>query len=147
LATSEYQQRDTNSQTQPFQEFVARFEQIGAALTMRLTPASDSRIGRFRLQRVLGEGSFAKVWLAQDEELRRQVAIKLPTKALPNISDTDAYLAEAQTIAALDYPNIVPVFDVGKTDQGQVHIMTKFIEGGDLADWSREGIPPLEQSV
>lgn len=94
----------------------------------------EQRIGRYRLVRLLGEGSFGRVWLGFDDELRRQVAIKVPTaERFQKPEDAAAYLAEARTVAGLDHPHIVPVYDVGRTDDGSIYVVSKFIEGGDLA--------------
>src|SRR3954469_9033662 len=76
------------------------------------------RIGRYRIERVLGQGGFGLVYLAHDEQLSRPVAIKVPhPRLLIQTGDAEAYLAEARTVANLDHPSIVPVFDVGSTNQ------------------------------
>lgn len=92
-------------------------------------------IGRYRLIRVLGRGAFGQVYLGFDTELRRQVAIKVPTAERFQASeDAESYLAEARTVARLDHPHIVPVYDVGKTDDGSVYVVSKFIEGMNLKE-------------
>jgi serine/threonine protein kinase len=97
-----------------------------AALASTVTYISSSGIGtqhkgRYRLDRILGEGAFGQVYLAFDEELQRQVAIKVPMKArFQKPDDAEAYLAEARTVASLDHPNIVAVYDVGRTDDGSI---------------------------
>jgi len=91
-------------------------------------------IGRCRIDKVLGEGSFGRVYLAHDEQLDRWVAIKVPHRRLiARPEDVEAYLAEARVLASLDHPNIVPVYDVGRTDDGLCFVISKFIEGSDLA--------------
>jgi energy-coupling factor transporter ATP-binding protein EcfA2 len=93
------------------------------------------RIGRYRIERVLGKGGFGLVYLAQDEQLQRLVAIKVPH---PNLvsrpEDAEAYLIEARTVANLDHPNIVPVHDVGGTEDHPCFIVSKYIEGSTLAE-------------
>src|ERR1700693_2846266 len=75
------------------------------------------RIGRYRIEKVLGEGGFGLVYLAQDEQLNRPVAVKVPhAKLISKSEDAEAYLAEARTVANLDHPGIVPVHDVGSTE-------------------------------
>src|SRR5262249_12811125 len=70
--------------------------------------------GRYRVVSILGEGGFGRVYLAHDDQLNRPVAIKVPHRRLvPQPQDAFAYLAEAQNVANLDHPNIVPVYDVG----------------------------------
>ncbi len=95
--------------------------------------------GRYRLDRVLGEGAFGRVYLGFDEELQRQVAIKVPTKArFQKPEDADDYLAEARTVASLDHPHIVPVYDMGRTEDGSIYVVSKYIEGGTLEDRIKE---------
>src|SRR4051812_25753321 len=75
------------------------------------------QIGRYHVERVLGRGGFGLVYLARDEQLQRLVAIKVPhADRLASADDAAAYLTEARTVAGLDHPNIVPVHDVGSTD-------------------------------
>ncbi len=92
------------------------------------------RIGRYRIEKVLGEGGFGLVYLAQDEQLNRPVAVKVPhAKLISKSEDAEAYLAEARTVANLDHPGIVPVHDVGSTEDCPCYIVSKYIQGTDLA--------------
>ena len=92
------------------------------------------RIGRYRIERVLGTGGFGLVYLAHDEQLNRRVAVKVPhAKLISKPEDAEAYLAEARTVANLDYPGIVPVYDVGSTEDCPCYVVSKYIEGTDLA--------------
>ncbi len=106
-------------------------------------PAADplpARVGRYRVERLLGEGGFGRVLLARDEQLLRLVAIKVPHPHLVvSPRDADAYLAEARTAAGLDHPAIVPVFDYGATAEFPCFIVSKFIEGRSLAAALRQG--------
>ncbi|QDV43398.1 Serine/threonine-protein kinase PknB [Stieleria neptunia] len=102
----------------------------------------DVHRGRYRLLRVLGEGGFGCVHLAIDAELRRQVAIKVPKpERFKSAEDADLYLAEARTVAGLDHSNIVPVYDVGRTEDGSIYIVSKYIQGQTLADVIRQERP------
>jgi hypothetical protein len=98
-------------------------------------------MGRYRIEKVLGQGGFGQVFLAWDEELHRRVAIKVATR----MATADA--TEARTVARLDHPHIVPVHDVGRTEQGQLFIVSKLIEGRDLASCIKARRLPLEQSA
>ncbi len=92
------------------------------------------RIARYRIEKVLGKGGFGIVYLAHDEQLNRLVAVKVPHASLiSKPEDADAYLAEARTVANLDHPAIVPVHDVGNTDDCPCYIVSKYIPGTDLA--------------
>jgi len=97
-------------------------------------PAQPQQIGRYRIEKILGEGGFGRVYLAHDDQLNRPVAIKVPRRErISRPEDAAAYLTEARTVASLDHPNIVPVFDVGSTDDGLCFVVSKLIEGSDLA--------------
>ncbi len=101
------------------------------------------RLGRYRVVERLGRGGFGQVFLARDDELDRPVAIKLADRLMFE----DADVSEARIVASLDHPNIVPVFDLGRTDDGRLFIVTKLIDGRDLAARLRERRPTLEQAV
>ncbi len=108
----------------------------------------DQRLGRYRLLRLLGEGAFGRVWLGQDADLQRYVAIKVPTpERFQKPEDAEAYLAEARTVAGLDHPHIVPVHDVGRTDDGSVYVVSKFIAGCTLKDRMTDETPTFEESA
>ena len=77
-----------------------------------------------------GPGGVRAVYLAQDDELDRPVAIKVPNpERVAGPEDVEAYLAEARILARLDHPNIVPVYDVGRTDDGLCYVVSKYIDG------------------
>jgi serine/threonine protein kinase/formylglycine-generating enzyme required for sulfatase activity len=99
------------------------------------THAGDLQtIGRYRVIRLLGKGGFGRVYLAHDDDLKRPVAIKVPNpERVTRPEDVEAYLNEARILASLDHPHIVPVHDVGRTDDGLCYVVSKYVEGSDLA--------------
>jgi len=100
-----------------------------------LSTLSNQTIGRFRLIRLLGKGGFAKVWLAHDPRLDRQVAVKILNPSL--YSSTDAAIRferEARAAAILSHPNIVPVFESGKVGDDRF-IVSAFCDGATLEQW------------
>src|SRR5947207_2247702 len=115
-------------------------------------PAAPSpqpqQIGRYRIERVLGQGGFGLVYLAHDEQLQRPVAIKVPhARLVAQAADIEAYLTEARTVASLDHPHIVPVFDVGGTDQFPCFVVSKYIDGTDLANRLKHSRLSLPEAV
>ena len=101
--------------------------------------AIPETIGRYRVLRVLAEGGFGRVCVARDEQLARDVAIKVPHwHRVVDPSDARTYLTEARIVAGLDHPAIVPVYDVGRTEDGYCYVVSKLIEGKDLATRFRE---------
>jgi eukaryotic-like serine/threonine-protein kinase len=106
------------------------------------------QIGRYRVLNILGEGGFGRVYLAHDDQLNRSVAIKVPRRnRLSRPEDAEAYLAEARILASLDHPHIVPVHDVGTTDEGLCYVVSKRIEGSDLAERIKQGRLSPRQAV
>ena len=107
-----------------------------------------AQIGRYRVISVLGEGGFGRVYLAHDDQLDRSVAIKVPRRdRISRPEDADAYLAEARVLASLDHPHIVPVHDVGTTDDGLCYVVSKLIEGNDLAHQIQQARLSLQQAT
>lgn len=97
--------------------------------------------GRYQLEREVGAGGFARVYLARDLLLQRRVALKV---LHPQFAD-DAGIRdfrvrfdrEAQAVAALDHPHILPVYDYGEAD-GLVYLVRPYVDGGTLFDRLRE---------
>src|SRR5262245_54038404 len=112
------------------------------------TAQVPERIGRYRVERVLGKGSFGLVYLAHDEQLQRLVAIKVPHRKLVDRSeDAAAYLTEARTVANFDHPHIVPVHDVGSTEQFPCFVVSKYIDGTDLASRLKQSRLSIHEAV
>ncbi|TWU24815.1 Serine/threonine-protein kinase PrkC [Novipirellula galeiformis] len=97
--------------------------------------AIPDRVGRFTILREIGSGGFGVVYLARDETIGREVAVKLPRRDL--IRDTlrrQQLVHEARTAGALEHPNIIPVYESG-TDGEMVYIVSAYCDGPDLASW------------
>ena len=101
------------------------------------------RLGRFEIRGLLGHGGFGVVLLAYDTTLAREIALKLPRPELLVASKMrERFLREAQAVALLDHPGIVPVFDAG--EMGLVwYIAAGYVKGPSLAAWFREQAAPL----
>jgi eukaryotic-like serine/threonine-protein kinase len=90
--------------------------------------------GRYRVERVLGVGAMAKVLLAHDAELGREVAVKLLDEGLAADPSFRARFArEARVAAGLSHPNVVTVFDVGEAD-GRPFIVMELVPGRTLEE-------------
>ncbi|MBI5759435.1 MAG: serine/threonine protein kinase [Planctomycetales bacterium] len=106
-------------------------------------PRTQTRVGHFTLIRLLGQGSAGEVWLAEDINLGRQVALKLPRSQDP---ETMSLLFEAKTAASLRHPHIVSVYEVSQAGD-QVFIASEFIDGLTLRDFLSAGKPGVEVAV
>ena len=106
---------------------------------MRPEPGITLAGGRYTFVRHLGSGGMASVWLARDETLHREVAIKLMADTL---ADDERWLArferEARAAAALSHPHIVKVFDFGIEDH-RPYLVMAHVPGGSLRDRLRDG--------
>ncbi|HQU43626.1 MAG TPA: serine/threonine-protein kinase, partial [Pirellulales bacterium] len=93
------------------------------------------------VRRRLGRGGFGTVWLADDEELQRPVAIKVPRrKQLSSEESVEDFLREARMAAALKHAAIVTVYDVGRLDDGACFVVMEYVDGRTLAEemkWTR----------
>jgi serine/threonine protein kinase len=94
-------------------------------------------MGRYRLERVLGSGAFATVWLAEDPALEARVAIKVLADNWANNADVrERFLAEARLLRRVNDPRLVRVFDVGisEDDDARPYFVMEYVPGGTLAD-------------
>jgi serine/threonine protein kinase len=97
-----------------------------------------SIIGRYEVERLLGEGGMGVLYLARDPVIDRHVAIKLL-----RVNGEDLrrrFMREAQSAGRLQHPNIVTVYDVGDHD-GQLYIAMEYIDGDTLATLIRDDVP------
>ena len=102
---------------------------------------------RYRIEGQLGQGGMGAVLLATDNRLDRKVAIKrILGEAAGNRMAVTRFLTEAKSIAALNHPNIVQIYDYGRAKDGPFLIM-EFVDGGSLLDRCRDGAMPLEDAV
>ncbi len=106
------------------------------------------KIDHFRILERIGAGSFGVVLKCWDEELDRPVAMKVshPSR-MKSQSDAERYQLEAKLLAKMGHPNIVPVHATGLTDDGQVYIVSRFIQGRNLAQILKAERFRIETSV
>jgi hypothetical protein len=105
-------------------------------------PARPERVGRYQIGDRLGAGAMGVVYRAHDPDLGRDVAIKLVrnTASPSNLR----LLREAQAMARLHHPNVVPIFDVGQAGDA-MFVAMPLIEGGTLKRWLRGGARSLDE--
>jgi serine/threonine-protein kinase len=102
---------------------------------------------RYRLERELGAGGMATVYLAKDLRHDRNVALKVLRPELAAVIGAERFLAEIKTTAALQHPHILPLFDSGQADGFLFYVMP-LIEGESLRDrLNRERQLPVEDAV
>src|SRR5215211_2193573 len=90
---------------------------------------------RYELRTLVGSGGMADVYLAGDEVLGREVALKLlKDRYAENEEFVERFRREAKSAAALSNPYIVPIFDRGETDDGTYYITMEYLPGGTLRE-------------
>ena len=89
--------------------------------------------GRYRVEREIGEGGMATVYLAEDLRHERKVALKVLKPELAAVVGAERFLAEIKTTANLQHPHILPLHDSGEAD-GFLYFVTPYIEGDTLSD-------------
>src|SRR4051812_4013230 len=108
---------------------------------------AEALADRYRLERELGAGGMATVYLAHDLKHDRKVAVKVLRPELAAVIGADRFLAEIKTTAALQHPHILPLFDSGQAD-GYLFYVMPLIEGESLRDrLNREHQLPVDDSV
>jgi serine/threonine-protein kinase len=105
---------------------------------------SGQTVGRYRIVRTLGSGAMGVVYLAEDPQIERLLAIKTVRLALDEPGEladrTERLLREAKTAGRLIHPHIVTLFDAGE-HEGTLYLAFEYVEGSDLAERIREGAP------
>jgi tRNA A-37 threonylcarbamoyl transferase component Bud32 len=99
---------------------------------------SDMLGGRYHLERELGRGGMATVYLAQDTVENRTVAVKVLLPAVAAALGHDRFIREIRIVASLDHPNIVPLLDSSREGDELYYVMP-VVEGGTLRDRLNRG--------
>ena len=95
------------------------------------TRIATSLADRYRVERELGQGGMATVYLAEDVRHRRKVALKVLHPELSAVLGPERFLKEIELTASLQHPHILPLFDSGSAD-GQLFYVMPFVEGETL---------------
>ncbi len=93
---------------------------------------SVKQIGRYKVKHKLGEGGMGEVYLAEDSELGREVAIKvLLPEFFSDEERVNRFKLEAKSVSALNHPNIITIYEIVSNDETN-YIVTEFIKGETL---------------
>src|SRR6185503_14266333 len=98
-----------------------------------------TRFGNYLVKSLIGSGGMGEVYLAHDERLRRDVAVKLMAPRLELESQAvDRFIREALAVSALNHPNIVTIHETGEAAAGRFIVM-ELVQGRSLREVIREG--------
>jgi serine/threonine protein kinase/Tol biopolymer transport system component len=107
----------------------------------------NDRIGSYQIERELGRGGMGVVYLATDERLGRQVAIKaLPPELAEDPSRLERFEREARTLATLNHPNLAGIYGV-EEQEGSKYLILEYVEGETLEDRLNRGPLPLDDAL
>ncbi len=118
-----------------------------------LATLTAALVGRYRVDRKIGAGGMATVYLAHDERHDRNVAVKVLHEDLGATLGQERFLAEIKTTARLQHPHILPLLDSGSTDpdgssRGLLYYVMPFVEGETLRDrLTRERQLPIDDAL
>ena len=101
------------------------------------TPSSPEELAallpQYRIERLIGHGGMGAVFQGMQPDLERSVAIKLlPLDVSADQAFAERFIREARTLAKLNHPNIVGVYDFGRTSAGHLYFVMEYVEGTDL---------------
>ncbi|MCP3979631.1 MAG: serine/threonine protein kinase [bacterium] len=106
-------------------------------------------VGRFRIERELGRGGMAVVYLAQraDGEFRQDVALKLIKRGTDTDEALRRFAQERQIMAGIAHPNIASLIDGGTTDDGRPYFVMEHVEGRSIDRWCNEQRLPVRERL
>ena len=102
-------------------------------MTAQTDRLNTALAGRYRIERHLGEGGMASVYLCEDLKHDRKVALKLLKPELAAVRGAERFVVEIKTTAALQHPHILPLFDSGTADGFLFYVMP-LVEGETLRE-------------
>jgi serine/threonine protein kinase len=107
-----------------------------------------TRIGCYKLLRLLGEGGMGMVYLAEQEQLiRRRVALKIIKPGMDSKKVLARFEAERQALALLDHPNIAQVHDAGTADSGRPYFVMEYVKGTPITEFCDRHTLSIEQRL
>jgi serine/threonine-protein kinase len=114
---------------------------------IEVAQVTQALAGRYRIERVIGEGGMATVYLAEDARHKRKVAVKVMRPELAATLGADRFLREVEIAARLQHPHILALYDSGESN-GLLFYVMPLVEGESLKDrLAREGALPADEAL
>jgi eukaryotic-like serine/threonine-protein kinase len=135
--------RHATGETGDFLKGLPQFTHVANVHATTATLQVGEQVGPYRLLRELGQGGMGSVWLAERDDVRRFVALKLP-----HVSWTgqlaEQMARERDILAALEHPNIARLYDAGIDEAGRPFMAMEYVEGQPIDQYCRERHLPVE---
>ena len=119
-------------------EWLTGAQQASAAPAIQPAEAVPSRVGRYAIERKLGEGGMGVVYAARDDRLERTVALKTMSSPAGDDTARQRFWREARAAASVNHPNVCQIYEIGE-DGGELFIAMELLEGEALAERLRRG--------
>src|SRR4051794_40753029 len=109
--------------------------------------AAGTRLGRYEIRSPIGKGGMGEVYLAQDTQLERDIALKtLPPDVARDRERMHRFVREAKATAALSHPNIAHIYEIGEAE-GTTFIAMEYIEGQTLRQYLKRERLSLDEAL
>ena len=121
---------------------------INALVPPSLPERPGTQIGKFKLLKIIGEGGFATVFMAEQESpIRRRVAIKVIKPGIDKPEFIARFEAERQALALMNHPNIAQFIDAGTTESGRPYFAMELVNGVDITQFCDENAFTIQQRL
>jgi eukaryotic-like serine/threonine-protein kinase len=119
-----------------------------SVLRLRGELGGQRKLGAYRLERIIGEGGLANVYLARHDLLKRPCAVKLLKPARASDEMIARFEREVQLASRLSHPNVVEIYDYGRSTDGLFYYAMEFLDGVNLGELvAREGAVPVTRAI
>jgi serine/threonine-protein kinase len=119
-----------------------------SVLRLRGELGGQRKLGAYRLERLIGEGGLANVYLARHDLLKRPCAVKLLKPARASDEMIARFEREVQLASQLSHPNVVEIYDYGRSTDGLFYYAMEFLDGANLGELvAREGAVPVARAI
>jgi serine/threonine-protein kinase len=120
---------------------------VAATGAFEVAKVTAALVGRYKVEKVIGEGGMATVYLATDQKHKRKVAVKVMRPELAATLGAERFLREVEIAGQLSHPHILPMYDSGESE-GLLYYVMPFVPGETLREkLQRDGALPVEEAL
>lgn len=121
---------------------------LSPTIDLGLAESAGTQVGRYKLLQQIGEGGFAVVFMAEQEQpVRRRVAVKIIKPGMDSRQVIARFEAERQALAMMEHSNIAKVFDAGTTESGRPYFVMELVKGKPITEYCDEQCSSIDQRL